>query len=360
MSAITTSGGSSIGTARAVWFTAKEEVKLLEEDLPPVGRDEILVSAIVSLVSPGTEMTLFRGQAAQGDEMSLPTMGGSFPFPVKYAYQVVGRVDEAGPDSGFSAGDLVFAAHPHQDRFVMKPTFEFDGLAIPLVYPVIEGLSPQQAAFTNMLSVPYGGLLEVPVRIGDVVGVSGLGVIGTFAAWLARRTASRLVLIDPLQERRDRADWIGADAVVHPDDAVSTIEELSNGVGADVFFEASGAPAGLQTALSVTGPEGHVVVISYFGGREVSLRLSPEFLLRQQRIISTFAGGIPGELVPRWSRSRKMRTAMELLAQIDVERFITHRVPVSDAPSAYSLINERPQDSFGVLLEYSAPRTGDR
>jgi 2-desacetyl-2-hydroxyethyl bacteriochlorophyllide A dehydrogenase len=340
-------------TARALWFTGERQIELREEELPAVGKDEVRIAAIASLVSAGTEMTFYRGQAASGDEMSLPTMTGTLPFPVKYAYQVVGRVEEAGSESGFTPGEMVFAAHPHQDHFVMKPLIDVGGGVLArMVHRVVDGLTPQQAAFTNMFGVAYGGLLEAPVRIGDVVAVSGLGVIGTFAAVLARRTAGRLLLIDPLPERRERVAWIEADAVVHPDEAGDAIAELSEGVGADLFFEASGAPAGLQKGIELTGAEGTIVVISYFGGREVALRLSPEYLLHQPRIVTTFAGGIPGELTPRWTMPRKVRTAMELLADFDVERLVTHRVPFGDAASAYRLIDENPRESLGVLLEY--------
>ena len=332
-----------LSTAQAVWFTGERQAELQREELPAVRPGEVLVSAVTSLVSAGTEMNFFRGHVTPSDNVTLPTMRGTVPYPVKYGYQVVGHVAEAGADSGFAVGDLVFATHPHQDRFVIP---------VSLVHPVIDGLTPQQAALTNMCAVAYGGLLEVPVRIGDVVGVSGLGVIGTMAAWLARRTAGRLILIDPLVGRRDRAAWVGADAVVHPDDAVAAIAELSDGRGADVYFEASGAPNALQTALSASGAEGRVVVISYFGSRAVGLRLSPEFIQRRQRIVGTFTAELPGELLPRWDKRRKMRVAMEQLLQLDVTKIVSHRIPFHEAASAYQLIDEHPHESLGVLLEY--------
>ena len=139
---------------------------------------------------------------------------------------------------------------------------------------------------------------------------------------------------------------------MHPDDAVAAIAELSDGRGADVYIEASGAPNALQTALSATGAEGRVVVISYFGSRTVALRLSPEFIQRRQRIVSTFTAELPGELLPRWNKQRKMRVAMEQLSQLDVVKFVSHRIPFHQAASAYQLIDEHPRERLGVLLEY--------
>ena len=42
----------------------------------------------------------------------------------------------------------------------------------------------------------------VPVRLGDVVVVVGLGIIGMFCQVLARRTAGTLVVVDPFEFRR--------------------------------------------------------------------------------------------------------------------------------------------------------------
>jgi threonine dehydrogenase-like Zn-dependent dehydrogenase len=221
-----------------------------------------------------------------------------------------------------------------------------------MVFPVPDGLPDERAAFANLFCVAYNAHLDVPVRVGDVVAVSGLGVIGTFAAHLARLTAGRLVLVDPLPERRARAAWLGADAVVAPEEAVEAIESLSDGRGADVYIEASGATSALQGAVDATGNEGTITVISYYGSRAATLRLSPEFHLRRQKIVSSMVGAIGSGLQPRWNASRRMRVAMERLRHIDVENLITHRIPFEDAASGYRAIDETPTETLGVLLEY--------
>jgi 2-desacetyl-2-hydroxyethyl bacteriochlorophyllide A dehydrogenase len=344
-------------TAHAVWFTAARQAELRAETVGAPDEREILVRGVTSLVSAGTEMTVYRGESASADEQNLPTAAGQFPFPVKFAYQIVGRVEAAGAASGYAVGDVVFAYHPHQDLFLVG-TGGVGGTGddlmegAPLVFPVPSGLAPTRAAFANLFCVAYNALLDVPVRIGDVAVISGLGVIGSFAGHLARLTAGRLILVDPLAERRSRAAWIGADAVVSPGDAAAAIAELSSGRGADVYVEASGAPAALQAAIDATGQEGTIGVISYYGKRPVTLRLSPEFHLRRQRIVSSMVGMIGSGLQPRWNARRRMETAMERLAGIDVESLITHQIPHARAPEAYRLIDERPAESLAVLLEY--------
>jgi 2-desacetyl-2-hydroxyethyl bacteriochlorophyllide A dehydrogenase len=348
-------GSDRVG--RGVWFTAARRAELREDSVSAPGPDEILVRGVVSLVSAGTEMNVYRGEVATAHELNLPTAAGTFPFPIKFAYQIVGRVEVAGSRSGFQVGDRVFSYHPHQDLFAVRTgggSAEDLMEGASLVFPVPDRLSDERAAFANLFCVAYNAFLDVPVRIGDVAVVSGLGVIGSIAGHLARQTAGRLVLIDPLEERRLRASWIGADAVVDPAEASTVIAEFSSGRGADVYFEVSGATPALQTAVDNTGQEGTIVVVSYYGSRVASLRLSPEFHLRRQRIVSSMVGMIGSGLQPRWNARRRMQVAMERLANIDVEALITHRVPFEGAPQAYELIDTKPAETLGVLLDYRA------
>jgi threonine dehydrogenase-like Zn-dependent dehydrogenase len=163
--------------------------------------------------------------------------------------------------------------------------------------------------------------------------------------------------VDPLVARRDLAQSVRADAVVSPAEAVMTVEELSQGRGADVYIEASGAPAALQTALESTGVEGTVAVISYYGYRPAQLTLSPEFHLRRQRIVSSMVGMVGSGLQPRWDKRRRMATAMRLVAQLDTESMITHELPFGSAPEAYELIDSDPAQVLGVLLNYEGERS---
>jgi 2-desacetyl-2-hydroxyethyl bacteriochlorophyllide A dehydrogenase len=337
-------------TGTGVWFAAPRQIDLISEELPEPGPGQVLIQAECSLISSGTELHIYRGEIGSADEVQLPTTRGEFPFPLQYGYQVVGRIAAADPGVELPVGQRVFVVHPHQDRFVM-PVVAANGRT--LVVPVPDGLTPAQAAFSNLFAVALNGLLDAPVRHGDVVVVSGLGVVGGFAAHLARATAGRLVLVDPLPNRRERAAWIGADAVVHPDEVHAVVRELSGGRGADVCIEASGAGPALNTALQLTGQEGTVLVLSYFGNRAVPLQLSPEFHYRRLRIVSSMVAAVGSGLQPRWDRDRRTATAFDLLRGIDVDALVTHRLPLSQAQEAYRLLDQEPQHAAAVLLEYA-------
>ena len=98
--------------------------------------------------------------------------------------------------------------HPHQDHFTLGAQF---------VSKVPADISPERAAF-SLMGIALNAVLSTPVRVGECVAVSGLGLVGSMLAHLARKTAGRLVVIDPSESRRQRAEWIGADAIVHPEE----------------------------------------------------------------------------------------------------------------------------------------------
>lgn len=339
---MTTKGDGPL--AHAVWFTGPRHLEVREEALRPLQDDEVRVTALYSLVSPGTEMSIYRGEASSPLEVQVPMGAGEFPFPLKYGYQVVGRVQAAGSAAAHQVGDIVFANHPHQDQFTIPSDLTF---AVPA------GIDAKAATFTNLLTVALNGLLDVPVRIGDCVAVSGLGIVGTFAAHLAGRTADKIVLIDPVSQRRDLARSIRADAVVDPADAHEVIDDLTQGRGVDIFIEASGAAPALQNAINETGVEGTIVVLSYYANRKVTLSLSPEFHARRQRIVSSMVAMVGSGLQPRWSRQRRFDVAAKALARIDTSQLITHEFPFWDARTAYELIDQHPADVLGVILDYT-------
>ncbi|HEV8654177.1 MAG TPA: zinc-binding alcohol dehydrogenase [Candidatus Limnocylindria bacterium] len=301
------------------------------------GQDEVLISAKTSLISAGTEMLVYRGEATPGDLLP-PNAGGTFGFPVKYGYQVVGRVESAGTRSRLRPRDRVFARHPHQERFVTKAGDTW-------VTPLPDSVSDDEAAFLNLARVALTANLDVPVRIGETALVFGQGVVGVCCALVARRSAHRVIVVDPIALRRDFAIRHGADAAVAPDEAVAAVRELTHGRGADVTFEASGSAAALACAVELTTPCGTVVILSYYGTKLVPL---PEAFSRNApRLVSSLAGA-----QRRWDQLRRTEATLDLLPTLPVTELISARVPFRDAPRAYEMVDRKRDEILGVLLDY--------
>jgi 2-desacetyl-2-hydroxyethyl bacteriochlorophyllide A dehydrogenase len=333
------------GVTRALWFTDPRRAEIREEELPALAPNQVRVRAVTSLVSSGTEMRVYRGELDPEMPLGLETFGGSARFPIKYAYQIVGDIIEAGLESGYDVGERVFARHPHQELFNVR--------ADPfLLSRVPKELDAERAVFANLLDVALNCMLDVPVRIGDVVVVFGQGTIGAFCAQLARRTAGRVIVVDPIESRRRAAIEAGADAAVHPREAREAVYELSGGRGADISIEVSGAPAALQQAFAVTGQEGTIAVVSFFGARIVELVLAPEFHFRRLRMISSQVRGVSSALQARWTLDRRFESVFWLLQDESLLTPISHIFPFERAPEAYTLLDEHPEETQGVILRY--------
>jgi 2-desacetyl-2-hydroxyethyl bacteriochlorophyllide A dehydrogenase len=330
--------------SRAVWFTGPRQIELREAPVRSPGNDEIVVEATRSLISAGTEMLVYRGDTTPGDRMP-PTSEGQFPFPTKYGYQTVGRVVEAGANSGHAVGDRVFARHPHQDIFTIA--------ALPtLVTAVPDGVADDAAGLLNLTRVALTGVLDVPVKTGEVAVVFGQGIVGMMCARIARLNAGKVIVVDRFAKRRELALTYGADAAVEPQDVAAAVAELSNGRGADVVYEASGAPPALQSAIEIAADRGEVVAISLYGKHDVPLRLAPEFHFRRLRITSSQATD-----QPRWDWVRRTEVSFDLLKRLDTTEMISATVPFDRAAEAYDLVDGDPANVLGVVLDYAPPRS---
>jgi 2-desacetyl-2-hydroxyethyl bacteriochlorophyllide A dehydrogenase len=325
--------------AASVWFTSARNVELREEALPAVGPLDVRVEAIASAISHGTEMLVFRGQVPEEFELDLPSLRGSYQFPIKYGYASVGRVVEVGPDvHGLAEGDAVFVHHPHQTAYVVSGTA---AVRLP------DDLDPMLGAFLANLETATSVVLDAAPRLGERVAVFGQGVVGLLITQLARRTGvAHIVAVDPIQRRRELARQLGADEVLASGDALA-------GAELDLAIEASGSVGALDQALRSVAFGGTVTVCSWYGTKAVPLSLGGPFHRRRLRIVSSQVGTIDAALQPRWSRERRLAVARDLLPQLDLKSLISHRFPLDRAGEAYALIDAHPEETVQVVLTYS-------
>ncbi len=145
------------------------------------------------------------------------------------------------------------------------------------VYKVSDELTDEQVLFlADILPTSYEvGVLNGMVSPGDVVTIVGAGPIGLAAILTARLyTPGRIVAIDLADSRLDSATRFGVDVTINngTEDAVAKIMELTNGLGADVAFEAVGVPETFELAADLVRPGGRVANIGVHG-KPASLHL---------------------------------------------------------------------------------------
>jgi 2-desacetyl-2-hydroxyethyl bacteriochlorophyllide A dehydrogenase len=332
--------------AEAIWFSAPRRVELRREDIPPVGAHDVRVRAIVSGVSAGSELLVYRGEAPPGLAADLPTVAGSFSLPMKFGYASVGWVVEAGSAVERPAvGDLVFVLHPHQTEYVVPA-----GLAVGLP----RGLAPETGVFTANLETAVTVVLDAHPRLSEAALVIGQGVLGLLITMLLRRAGAEPVITAEVHApRRAASISAGAHHALPPGaDLPDAVRALTAGRGADVVIEASGNPAALQSCVDAAAFAGTIVVASWYGRRTASIDLGSAFHRRRIRMVSSQVSTIDPGLSGRWDRARRTALVTDLLCRMPLAGLVSHRFPFRDAASAYDLLDRASGEALQVVLDY--------
>jgi 2-desacetyl-2-hydroxyethyl bacteriochlorophyllide A dehydrogenase len=336
----------------AVVFEAPRRVAVVEEPAPSAAAGEVLVSASVSAISAGTELLIYRGEAPPdlAADATLPALAGTLRFPLRYGYAVVGEVVAAGAgvDSAWR-GRRVFAFQPHHSRFACPPC---DLLPIP------EGIADDDAVFLPNVETAVNLLLDAHPRIGERAVVFGQGIVGLLTtALLAGLPLARLVTADLHARRRALSLELGADESLDPSapDFAERMTSTISGDGADLALELSGSPAALDQAVAATGFGGRVVIGSWYGRKPVSLDLGGRFHRSRIRLVPSQVSSLAPELSARWSKTRRLEVAWEMLRRLRPSRLVSHRLPLAAAARAYELLDRQQEESVQVLFEHPLP-----
>nr|WP_114393437.1 zinc-binding alcohol dehydrogenase [Oleisolibacter albus] len=292
-------------TARAFWIVSPGRGEIRSETLPDPGPDQVLVRALASGVSRGTERLVFQGRVppALAAAMRCPFQAGDFPGPVKYGYCLVGRVEQGPPAL---LGRRVFVLHPHQDRLVVPAAS---------CRPVPDGVPDRAAVLAANLETALNILWDGGATAGQRIAVVGGGVVGCLAAWLAGRLpGASVTLVDIAPERAALAAALGV-GFAAPAQALDRLAPSGRDpAGCDLVVHASASEAGLATALALAGPEATVVEASWYGDRPVAAPLGAGFHPRRLRLLSSQVGQVAPSFRPRWDPARRLDLALSLLA----------------------------------------------
>lgn len=313
--------------ARAFWVEAPGVGAIRSEVLREPAADEVLVEALFSGISRGTEAIVFRGQVPTSEytRMRAPFQEGDFPAPVKYGYMNVGRVAH-GPTH--LAGRTVFVLHPHQTRYLVPADW---------VHVVPDSVPPARAVLTANVETALNGVWDAAIQIGDRVVVIGAGTVGCLAAWLASRIhGTDVTLVDINPRRADIARALGI-RFTPPDEVRDD---------ADVVIHASGTPEGLVLALGAAAFEAAIVELSWYGDRTATLPLGAAFHARRLRLISSQVGHVAAPQRTRWTTRRRMRLALDLLAHDALDALITGESHFDDLPDVMARLAAAPGDTL--------------
>jgi predicted dehydrogenase/NADPH:quinone reductase-like Zn-dependent oxidoreductase len=225
----------------------------------------------------------------------------------------------------------------------------------------------ESAAFTTIGAVAVHGVRTAEAKLGDVVAVIGLGLLGQLAVQIIGAAGCRVIGMDISQGRAELAARLGALAV-----ATSEVEfrdlclRHSSGNGADSVLIAAETPSSgpVNLASEVARDRGMVVAVGTVGmelqrklyyEKELDFRVSRSYGPgRYDTAFEQKGRDYPIGYV-RWSETRNMEAFLNLLAdgKVDVKPLITHSFAIENAGAAYELITGKTEEPhLGVVITY--------
>ncbi len=238
-----------------------------------------------------------------------------------------------------TAGAGVYGVGPAlqgcQAELIRVPKADFNAARIP------EGLTHEQALMlTDNLPTAYFGCLNADIGPGKTVAVVGLGPIGLMAVEIASvMGASRVFAIDLVPERRAIAQSMGAE----PLDGATAVQEIfaaTKGRMVDCVVEAVGADATVLMAIQLAGPGGTTSVI----GVNQNMQFNFPMVLAFVKSL-TFRIGLCS-VQCHWPQLVPLVRA----GRLHPERFISHRMPLSEGARAYELFDGRADGALKMVL----------
>ena len=340
-------------TTLAVHYTAARTLTAGPASSAAPGPGEVeLAPAYVGIC--GTDLHIFHGD-----------MDARVKAPAVIGHEMSGRVVRLGPGvEGFAPGDPVTVMPLRWDGTCpacrrgnshVCQNLDFIGIDSPgamqqrwtvpaaTLVRLPESLPLDRAALVEPTAVAVHDVGRAGVREGERVVVVGGGPVGVLIALVAQAAGGAVRVVEPSPHRRRVAGELGLStwdpAAV---DVSELVEDWTDGAGAEVAFEVSGAEAGVRTAVDSLAVRGRLCLVAIHPRpREVNLH---RFFWRELTLIGA-----------RLYDRADFETAVRLIAEdtIPAEQLISKVVPLAEAPSAFEAL-EGGGDVMKVLLDCAA------
>lgn len=199
------------------------------------------------------------------------------------------------------------------------------------VYALPDDISLEIGALLEPVSVAVHATDVANIHPGGSVVISGAGPIGLLCMQLALRSgATRVLVSEPVAEKRQLAKQLGADVVVDPfhEDLGEIGKQLTDSRGFDTIIEASGSLAAAKQAISLADYCGTILWAAVYP-RDAEVGVSPFYMYgRELTIRSIFTSPYS---FPR---------ALNLLPKLDLKPLITHVIPLDDIKKVFQIYKE--------------------
>tara|TARA_R110001599_G_scaffold180569_1_gene373166 strand:- start:104 stop:1114 length:1011 start_codon:yes stop_codon:yes gene_type:complete len=335
-----------MANTKQLWFLGPESIETRVVSCPEPDADSVRVRTHCSAVSAGTEMLVYRGELPQDLALDavLENMQQSPIYPLQYGYASVGTIDAVGANVAKDLlGKRVFAFAPHASHFLSDPSS---------LIPIPDEVAFEDAAFLANMETAVNLAQDGQALIGESVAVLGQGVVGLLlTGLLARYPLSKLLCVDGIQARRERALELGANEVFAPEQA-SAIEETLSEQGADLIFELSGSPQALNLAIDLAGYGSRIIIGSWYGSKSAAIALGGKAHRNRLQISTSQVSSIAPALSARWTKARRFDVAWQMLSALRPSQWVDSRCSLDEASALYKKIHKTPESITQALFTY--------
>ncbi|MGB8355730.1 MAG: zinc-binding alcohol dehydrogenase [Chthoniobacteraceae bacterium] len=321
-------------SGKGIVFQEPGKVEIQSYDIPSLEPDEILVKTEYSGVSQGTEIWAYQGMRP---EIKFPTVPG---------YQTIGRVLETGSKvANFTPGQRVMvtasrlpSSFPetwmgaHSSHVVAKEAT-----------PVPEGCDPVGAAVSALAAVSLRGICMLDIGFGDVVVVTGQGLIGQSSAQLAGLRGGIVIATDIMPSRLALSKKNGTAIVVNvkEQNLGDVVRELRP-KGVDAVIETTGRSDQFAPCVDLLRWEGQLLLQGWYA-KPVTFDFHATHL-KKPRVAITCGFDL-----------KDASTCMELslYGKLKLRELVSHLVPFEQAPEIYPRLAAGDPEFLGVVFDWT-------
>ena len=206
-------------------------------------------------------------------------------------------------------------------QYLLKPGWLLPGIP--------DGVSYERASLALCALGPsFGAFQGMALSAFDTVLITGMGPVGLGGIANARFRSARVIAVESVPWRMERAAQLGAAAVLDPRDAgiLTKIRQLTDGKGVDCALDCSGTVQAQRLCIDATRRKGKVAFVGECGD-PLSIRVSPDLIRTGITIIGSWHYNL--NLYPRIARVIQQSPILDL--------HISHLMPMSQIQQAMEL-----------------------
>lgn len=323
---------------KAAVYHGRQDLRVEEVPVRELEANEVLIQVKYCGVC-GTDIHIFNGDGGSFEVTPPLIPGHEFSGVVAKVGSDVKRIkvgDRVSGDPNDMCGECYFCKNAMQhfctNNIGVGTTVdggfaEYVIMHEKQVYTFSEDLSFIEAAMTEPVSCCLHGIDLCNIKAGDTVLVMGGGPIGMIMLQLAKNAgASKVILSEPVEEKRELAMKLGATKTINPieEDVQAVLADYCKNV--DVVIECVG---NVHTQADAIRFAGKGATIMYFGlaAPEDSLPLKPDDIFKKElHITSSFINPYTFERAIQVLESKAL----------DLESLITNIVPLDDIADVFT------------------------